>query len=83
LQINHHGSIQSAQQKSHKANMQAARPGVTYLYFLKLSLQPLQIFLQSVSVSLMLLSMLQGSLQISVGLHLRQYTVAVCANNVN
>ncbi len=52
--------------------MQAARPGVIYLYFLKFSLQPLQIFLQSVGLSLMLLSMLQGSLQISVGLHLRQ-----------
>ncbi len=70
LQLNRHDSIHSAQQKSHKAGAQAARPGVIYLHFLKLSLQPLQIFLQSVGLSLMLLSMLQGILQISVGLHL-------------
>jgi len=57
LQLNHHDSIQPAQQKRHKAGMQATRPGVTYLCFLKLSLQPLQIFLQSVGLSLMLSTM--------------------------
>ena len=62
-----HSSIHSG---SKRATMQAARPGITDLYFLKFSLQPLQVFLQSMGLSLMLLSMLQGIMQISVGLHL-------------
>ena len=64
-----HGSIHSG---SKRATTQVCRPPdlATDLYFLKFSLQPLQVFLQSMCLSLMLLSMLQGIMQISIGLHL-------------